>query len=213
MKKIALIFINISLLSPFSKAQNLEWLVKPQYDVISPFYVGVAVVKRDNKWGYINEEGKEIMAPVDGIVYNFSENLGVVTSKDNTITALVDSKGKITTPERKVKIDSRFPQFSDGFLLVTDGKKWGYLNTDGKLNYCEYQYAKPFSEGLAGVLKTNEGWFYINASNKVSIPCELNKEKYWVSGFNNGIAFVMYKTGLVRIDKSGKIVENITKIT
>lgn len=213
MKKLVQILIAITYLTPFSNAQNSEWLVRPIYDAISPFYDGVAVVKRDGRWGYINEEGKEIIEMVNGHVYNFSENVGVVSSVDNTVTAIIDTKGAMLKPQRKLKIDPRFPVFSDGLLLVTDGKAWGYMNKNGEMPIpCQYLYAKPFSEGLAGVLRTNEGWFFINASNQVVIPCELNKEKYWVSGFNNGNAFAMYKSGLVRIDKSGKIIEYKTNI-
>jgi len=203
MKRIVQILIAITFLSTLSKAQNVEWLVKPIYDVILPFYDGVAVVRRDDRWGYINEGGKEIIYPVNGHVYNFNENVGIITMDDNTITGIVDIKGNIIKPQKKLKIDPRFPVFSDGLLLVTDGKTWGYMNKNGELVIpCQYKFAKPFSEGLAGVA-LSEGWFYINTSSQPAIRCETNRVKWWVSGFTNGRAFVLYENELVCIDRSG----------
>ena len=208
-----ILFVAFITISIFVKSQNIEWIVKPVYDVISPYYDGIAVVKRADKWGYINEGGKEIIDPVDGHVYNFSENFGVVTTLDNTVTGIVDAKGSVIKPLKKLKIDPRFPVFSEGLLLVTDGKAWGYMNKNGEITIpCQYKYAKPFSEGLAGVALA-EGWFYVDVSNQPVIRCETNKAKYWTSGFNKGKAFVLYENGLGCIDKSGnKIDDNLPSL-
>jgi len=203
MKRIVQILITISFLSPFSDAQNAEWLVKPIYDAISPFYDGIAVVKRDDRWGYVNEVGKEIIDPANGHVYNFNENVGIITMDDNAITGIVHRNGNVIKPQKKLKVDPRFPVFSDGLLLVTDGKTWGYMNKNGELVIpCQYKLAKPFSEGLAGVA-LSEGWFYIDTSNQPVIRCETNKVKWWVSGFDNGRAFILYENELACIDRSG----------
>lgn len=188
-------------------AQNYEWIVPPVYDSITPFHDGIASVKLNSKWGYINETGTVIVKPDFDVVYDFNNNVGVATSADNTILAIIDKNGLITKPIGLYKIDRRFPLFSDGMLLVTDGFKWGYMNKSGKIAIpCKYYYAKPFSEGLAGVVFDDSGWYYINANNSVVIPPIKNEVRIWVSSFNNGRAFVIKKDGLTCIDLNGNFV-------
>lgn len=196
------VFFILSSISGF--AQNYEWVVPPVYDSIAPFHCGKAAMKINNKWGYINENGTVIVKPEFDVLYDFNNNAGVATTTDNTIIAIIDENGLITKPVGLYKIDKRFPLFNDGMLLVTDGIKWGFMNKSGKIVIpCKYYYAKPFSEGLAGVVFDDSGWYYINVNNNVVIPPVKNEVRIWVSGFNNGKAFVVKKNGLTCIDLYG----------
>jgi len=202
LKKLILVLLIFSKIDGI--AQNFEWIATPIYDSITPFHEGIAAVKLNGEWGYINEQGEVILKSEYDLVYNFNNNAGVVTLPDNTIVAIVDSHGSITRPSNLFKIDKRFPLFSDGLLLVTDGLKWGYLNKSGKLAIpCKYYYAKPFSEGLAGVVFDDSGWYYINVNNQVVIPPIKNEVRIWVSGFSDGKAFVIKKDGLTCMDLNG----------
>jgi hypothetical protein len=200
---VTIICIALNITMIFS--QNASWLVYPVYDSITPFHEGIAAIEINGKWGYINEQGELIASPEYDVVYDFSNNIGVVTSYDNTITLLIDSKGIKIKPASNLKIDKRFPLFSDGLLLVSNGNKWGYINKSGKVAINpKYYFAKPFSDGLAGVLFDDSGWYYIYPNGQTAIPPVKNEVKVWVSGFNDAKAFIMDINGLSCIDRNGR---------
>lgn len=185
-------------------AQQARWTIKPKYDSVSAFSEGVAAVKQNDKWGYVNSDGKEILPPTYEQAYPFSEGIGVLSASDNTLLALVDKTGKRITIKEKLKIDSRFATFGNGLLLVYDGKKWGYLNAEGKLAIaCKYAAAQPFSEGLAAAL-FSEYWYYIDASGATAVRPNDKKIVYWAMGFHEGKAAILYKNGMGYIDRNGK---------
>ncbi len=82
--------------------------------------------------------------------------------------------------------------FSEGYAIVTfydsdDNKKYGYIDTTGKLAipYEEYEEAHPFSEGLARIKKDNK-YGYINTNGEIVIPCFFQ----WADDFSDGLARV-----------------------
>lgn len=192
----------------FGFAQSITWVAKPQYDKILPFHDGVAVVSVNNKWGYINQQGIEIVKPEFDKTYDFCEGVGVVVSSDGQLKGIANSNGIIKVPIG-LKVNARFPKFSDGLLLVTDGKKWGYLNKSGELQIkCNYWMAHPFSEGMAAVTtSTNgwEGWAYIRTSGSVAITQD--RKIACGTSFSQGKAAAVISKKLVFIDNTGKIIE------
>ncbi|MFA5328110.1 MAG: WG repeat-containing protein [Prolixibacteraceae bacterium] len=189
-------------------AQSIEWLTKPKYDAISPFQDGVASVCEKGKWGYISQQGDVIVKPEYEKVYDFSEGIGVITSLDGQLKGIANQSGVIQVPYG-LKVDPRFSQFSDGLLLVTDGKKWGYLNKSGSLQIqCKFTSAHPFSEGLAAVTASSYGiggWAYINPSG-IGVILQDNNFT-WASSFYQGKAIVAFSKQLACIDARGKRVD------
>lgn len=80
--------------------------------------------------------------------------------------------------------------FHEGLAAVSDGSKWGYINTDGTLVIpCRYDIAGSFSEGLAAVATVTEGtyaetpdvehWVFIDeGGNEVSVIGDNNSYYY-----------------------------------
>jgi hypothetical protein len=189
---------------PLFAQQRARWVVKPKYDQVSAFSEGVAAVKLNGKWGYVSEGGMEILPAAYEMAYPFGEETGVLATEDNTLVAIVDKTGRVTTVREKLKIDSRFAVFSDGLLLVSNGRKWGYLNKSGALAIeCKYAGAQPFSEGLAAVL-FSQYWYYIAADGSTKVSPSDRREIYWAMGFYDGKAVVLYKNGMGYIDKDGR---------
>lgn len=192
----------------FGFAQSITWVAKPQYDKISSFHDGVAVVSVNNKWGYINQQGIEVVKPEFDRTYDFSEGMGVVVSSDGQLKGIANSNGILKVPVG-LKVNPRFPKFSDGLLLVTDGKKWGYLNKSGELQIkCNYWMAHPFSEGMAAVTTSAngwEGWAYIRTSGSVAITQD--RKISCGTSFSQGKAAAIISKKLVFIDNTGKVVE------
>lgn len=85
------------------------------------------------------------------------------------------------------------------------GDKWGFYNKDKKIVIpIKYDYAKPFSEGLAPV-KLNGKWGFIDKEGKEVIP--LKYDCAWC--FRKGLAYVELNGKYGYIDKEGKEVTPI----
>jgi hypothetical protein len=206
MKQITLLVLSI-LSTALSFAQQAQWVVKPRYEAVSPFSEGVAAVREGGKWGYVSDAGEEILPPRYAAAYPFSEGMGVLADADHALLAIVDKSGKRIDIRENLKIDSRFALFSDGRLLVTDGKRWGYLNQSGTLEIaCKYLSAQPFSEGLAAVLLSGY-WYYIDAGGATKVRLNNKREVYWALGFSDGLALLLYRNGMGYIDADGREVD------
>lgn len=98
---------------------------------------------RPDRWGFINEKGKFVIAPKFANAQIAGENLIAV------------QMGKWLNLGKGVQI------FQPG--------KWGYINNSGKtLIKPQFDAADPFSEGMAAV-KLNGKWGYIDKSGKIKI--------------------------------------------
>lgn len=214
MKLSCIILIIIALFGQIVSAQTVRWVVSPEYEVISPFSEGVAAIKKNGKWGYINEKGNVFVNPEYENASDFSNGVGVVTASDKTVVAIIDLNGTIVKPNGNFKVDNRFARFSDGLLLVTNGSKWGYMNLSGNLSIeCKYLSAQPFSENRAAVL-FDEYWYYISADGSTAIPPNPKRESYWAFGFNGGKAVMLYNNGITCIDVTGKEINTtLPKVT
>ena len=192
-----------------ASAQSLVWSLKPEYEIISEFNEGIAAVRKNGKWGYISENGREILAPAYDAAFPFHEGMAVLTDKDYMLVAILNQSGKLIPIEEKLQIDSRFAVFSDGLLLVSDGKKKGYLNKDGQISIdCRFDFAQPFSEGLAAAVLDSRQcycWYYIDTKGRpVFHLSDLKKNIYWALGFHEGKALVLHSKGALFVNNRGK---------
>ena len=62
------------------------------YEAIEDFHEGLAKVKKDGKWGYINKEGREVIPCKYDSASDFREGL-VFVDKDNH-TLIIDQSGQ-----------------------------------------------------------------------------------------------------------------------
>ena len=67
-------------------------MIQPQFDSVSDFYKGLARVKQDNKWGYIDKTGKEVIPCKYDVAIFFSEGLARI--KLNGEYSYIDKTGK-----------------------------------------------------------------------------------------------------------------------
>lgn len=122
MKKAIILFIALVLIPVFGHVQNIE-----NIDFISPFNEGLAAIKRDNQWAFINIKGD--------IVVNFRNDLVTTESEDGNYPIFKDNRCLITNEK-------------DGISY------FGYIDQSGKVAVePQFLNASNFNNTVAIVLK------------------------------------------------------------
>lgn len=184
-------------------------IVPPKYDDAFAFREGLAKVWiaggedrspwAAGKWGYIDKTGHEVVPVIYEQAGAFHEGLACVV-KDGMM-GFVDETGAVVIPliyhyERPFNgIYAAYegdilPFFSEGLAALWgmdgQGGLYGYIDQEGKVVIpFTYDYAGPFSEGLAYVSKGASIWYendeennedgkfgYINKAGEVIVPLE-----------------------------------------
>lgn len=123
-----------------------------KYEQLKKFSEGYAAVCKDDKWGYINTKGKEIIQCQYSDVNSFHEGYATVCKDDKW--GYVNTHGEELV---KCQYSDVFP-FYEGYAAVCKDDKWGYVDTKGKeIIQCQYSVVNCFFEGLAAVLKMVNG--------------------------------------------------------
>lgn len=196
------------------------------YDGAYPFIDGLALVRKGNKLGYVNETGKEIVPFVYDYVGTFSD--GVVDVRKGNQFGYIDQFGKEIVPIGKYsvvwpfhnglgtvrlngkklyvditgkEVDKR-EESSEGLMEVKNDDKGGYEDQNGKeVSLCLYEETRPFSEGLAAVKKDGK-WGYIDKTGKEIIPFIYDE----ALAFSDGLAAVCKNGKWGYINNIGKVV-------
>ena len=202
-------------------------LCRRWYDNIYVFEEGLAGVKLNGKWGFIDKTGKEVIPCKYHFACAFSGGLakvrlngkwGFIDKTDKEICpckyaaadifseglAQVELNGKVgyidTTGEEVIpcKYDYSY-EFKEGFARVELNGKWGAIDRTGReVIPCKYDYVWSFSEGLAKV-RLNGKWGYIDRTGREVVPCKYN----YVFSFDGEFAKVELNGKQGYIDKQG----------
>jgi hypothetical protein len=199
MKKInlSLILLLIIIISSCSQKGTND---KCTYDLIA--------VESDEKWGYIDKEGKYVINPQFKEAFLFTEGLALVQSQDGKYGYIgEDGKFVINATYKNATI------FSDGLAFVTVENGFPTcIDNKGEVKFelKDVAEASSFQEGFAAV-KIKDKWGYIDKSGKVVI----NPQFEDAADFEEGLAAISTKkdkdskeTNWGYIDTEGKIVIN-----
>lgn len=165
------------------------------------FCNGLAAVRINEKWGYINSLGSTVIPfQYDWVSsfgeFGFDENIAVVKNnidknKIPMFTAcpswLINKRGEKITPKYGIifPIEKKLSIVNDGVNFESIGKnfaisdgKWGVINKKGKeIIPCEYDLIYPFRDVITFVQK-NGKWGVVNEKGKLIIPCIYDKCVY-----------------------------------
>ena len=186
---VLILFINTGYTQ--TKKHNSIWQIEPQFENAGDFVEGLAAVKKDGKWGFINRDGKFVIEPrSDWGTSDYTENLS-----EGLLKIIQDHKYGYIDIEGKIVIKPQFDyalNFSEGLAAVKIGEKYGYINREGRIVIKPwFDNAYDFSEGLANVtIKDKEA--YINKDGNFEI--ELPSGQVGAS-FSEGLAFFRVKRG------------------
>ncbi len=131
-----------------------EWVIEPTFDKARAFKNGLAPVAKEKSWGYINEQGAEVV----GFNYRdaeiFADN-GLAPVKEKKLWGFIDSTGKMVIPAQynitagglSLFSKNNIKGFHNGMARVRYKKTWGFITEDGQpLGGKWYQNAENFSE-------------------------------------------------------------------
>ena len=170
-------------------------LCRRWYDKIISFSEGLAPVKLNDKYGFIDETGREVIPCKYDTICGFNDGLAQVCL--NGKWGLVDKNGRKVIP---LKYDN-VCLFYEGFARVNLSGKWGFIDTTGKeVIPCKYDDAWNFFDGLAPV-KLNRKWGYINKTGREVIPFKYDDAWEFIEG---GLAEVGLNNKCGYIDKTGR---------
>jgi len=176
MKKLLILALSIAM-SLGAMAQTFLTQVKPYGEKL---------------WGYVNQNGEQVIKPQFKKCYAFTES-GFATIYESKKFQFINIAGETLNTEISgfKLIEGLFgigglQGFNDGMIAVTKGKKWGYLNTDGKLAIeLKYDNATVFNNGYAIV--TMDGDFFVidKSGNEVKVA---SNDITIIKQFHNGYA-------------------------
>ena len=131
-------------------------LCRRWYDNIYVFEEGLAGVKLNGKWGFIDKTGKEVIPFKYDFACAFSGGLAKV--RLNGKWGFIDETGREICPCKYAAADI----FSEGLAQVELNGKVGYIDTTGEeVIPLIYDYASEFSAGLASA-ELHGNWGYID---------------------------------------------------
>ena len=191
---------------------------------------GFVKVKLDGKFGFINEDGVEIISCKYEDACDFSDGLARVKSAEGW--GFVNENGEEIIPCKYEKANGfwlglagvksaegwgfvnengeeivpckyeEVNNFLDGPFLVQSKYGWGFVNENGEeIIPCKYEDASAFSDGLARV-KSREGWGFVNEDGEEIISCKYEDADYFWFGAET--AEVKLNGEWITIDKTGK---------
>ena len=151
------------------QASNSTKAVVTGYDyVYSPEENGWCKVELNDKYGYIDANGKEIIKPKYDYIYSPEDN-GWRKVELNDKYGFVNSSGKEVV---SVKYDYIYSEDDNGWRKVEIDDKKGYIDASGKeIIPPVYDYIYSWSGGLLKVEKGNKTG-YVNRDGKLVQPLE-----------------------------------------
>lgn len=126
------------------------------------FSEGFAFIKVEDKYGFVDTNGKMVIALQFDKAEFFYEGLAAVMIKDKW--GFIDKSGQIVIQPQFDEVDRFFP---DGLAPVTIGEKSGFINKKGELIVdLLFDNTDWFYGGLGGI-KVKDKWGYVDSSGKI----------------------------------------------
>ncbi len=166
------------------------------FNVLCEFHNGMARMRKGGRWGYINNEGIEIIKVHYNATYEFNDSVAAVQWSGSW--GFIDKQGAYIFKNTYPEVQS----FYNGIAAVKEHGDWGYINKQGEwIIKPQYKEVKRFAESLAAVSIKGK-WGYIDINNNLKIQAQYI-EAY---NFKDGLARVLTKTGWGFINASGAFV-------
>lgn len=185
----------------FKYADSNNIVIPAKYDDLDNFREGLAPVKLDGKWGYIDKQGKIVVPIKYDYAGYFNEGLGTVQMNKNW--GFVDKTGKEIIPATFSHVHYFFEKIAA--VRKPGSEKWGFIDRTGKeVTPFKYDLIAPFSDGRARV-EMDKKFGYVDDNGKEIVPVIYEN----ANDFRNGLAGVMRNKKWGLIDRSGKVIVTV----
>lgn len=168
------------------KYSTIEDIEDWEYSIY--FSEGMMLVKRENKWGYVGRNGKEVIPPAFEEAFDFNEGMAAV--KQDGKWGYINCKGIFLIPAVYEKAED----FCNGRAMVKKNGRWGVIDKTGEtiLNF-QYSQLNPIHcediENKMFELVENDKVGWIDIEGKQVVPCIYDSIIYY---FNPGV-FIVHK--------------------
>ena len=171
-----------------------------RYDYVDTFFNGYAKIKLNNKWNYIDTQGK-LVSPNQCFDYVSGFCSGYAKVKLNSKWNFIDTQGKLLFPNQWFDDASIF---FNGYAKVRLANKSNFIDTQGNLVSPNQWFdgVDSFYSGYAEIKLNNKSNF-IDTQGKLVSP---NQWFDFVGDFSNGYAEVELNGKQYLIDTKGNII-------
>jgi hypothetical protein len=177
-------------------------VVEAKYQYAVGFREGLAAVRENGMFGFINEAGEMVIAPQFRSAFSSVFVDGLAAVAPQTVWGYVDRSGKLVIPPQF----ERASDFREGLAAVQLEGRWGFIDRTGKLVAPpQYKAATAFNDGIAPVCVGEarvDKCFFVDKHFAQAVPGRFSS----ASGFSEGLALVRDRPEAMPrfIDKSGK---------
>ncbi|MBV6652562.1 MAG: WG repeat-containing protein, partial [Mameliella sp.] len=169
-----------------------------QHDI--DFKDNANLICEECEWGYMDHNGKVVVAPQYTFAKDFVNDVGIVSCNDKW--GMVNREAKIVLPCQYDGVQFMENTNNQMVKVYIQEPKYGLIDTLGQITvsavYDELGY---FSEGRLAV-RRNGLWGFVNSDGMEVIPCRFRE----VQNFQQGLAAVRLGSGWGFIDKQGRII-------
>lgn len=170
----------------FASVKTREVIIECNYEEVSLFYEGLAAIKLNNRWGYIDKNGKNIIPCMFDSATYFNNGLALVTLNDKY--GYINQLGHIVIPLQYDYAD----HFKYGVASVVVGKKYGFIDKTGEVIIpIDFEYGYIDRNGLIHVQLDDKHHGLYNVKGEELLPCIYSEIS---SEFSDGLA-PLYKNG------------------
>ena len=138
----------------------------------------VALLLKENRFGYADNDGEQIIPDVYKYATVFNDNMAWVV-RNGDVPGVINRKGELKFSLREVDwVEIYIEEMARYYTTEKRQKRYGFANMQGeKVVQPIYYDATPFSEGLAAVKGLDNKWGYIDKSGTVIIPANFDGAK------------------------------------
>lgn len=134
---------------------------RPQFEEVGSFHEGLAAIKQNGKWSFIDKNGQFVIPLEYDAASHFFDGLASVGKSGRF--GFIDPTGKVIIPLRFFKLSS----FSEGLAVAATAEGQGYIDKTGEMVIPPlFEEATDFKKGIATVFFKNQ-WQIIGKSGKI----------------------------------------------
>lgn len=146
-----------------------KYLATPQFKSIGREFLSfddsrIKSVLINNKWGFVNDKGIQIVQPVYDAV-DERRGYGMLWVKQGEMWGLIDTQGRTILEPQFAEIGS----FNDGYAAIKKEDLWGFIDSMGSIRVePRYSMVGVFQNGLAA-FSNGTLWGFVNTVGEVII--------------------------------------------